>query len=638
MALTNEEIKFAEALKKSGKDNTEVMRIIAKQRRGETNTPQQQARPVGEDVAIGFAKGAGQSVKFASDIAARGAAGAVGGPIFNALVPGASSALVGIKDRMQQAVGLTDENLKAENSAQMVGKGVEIAAEFATPFVMSRFAAIMARAPQAAAPIAESTIASKAKGVVESVKDFAKNPKLAFAKQNVSPQLESSAERLFLSGTERLKSPVATYDNYVNQAKQAISDIKVDPPLAVVGESIGDAFRKVVADRRNVGNIMGEELKKVANVQTNILPTVDTFVNDLAEQGLKYDRVTKELRQTASQVKMTAEDMGLLEKYASELQRLGSKPTIADLDAFMSRIPSEIDVYKASKNITGSTNGERIIKKSLADLREQFSPTINPDFAPYYEARKKYAQLSNFIEDGGRFLGKVTQSGDFEKDASLAKSSVQSLLNNGKKDWLIELEQLSGYQALDDSVIALQAMKDAGDFRGISLLETLSSGAPSSQAGFTQKAIDYAMQKVGRRVAGTPEEQTRAFLQALKEGSAREGTQNAFAGGFAGVDPTTGEFNAKDAAIGVGAAALGIKLTKAMEPKNVAASLNAGEYKALKEFTVDGMDGANAQISVKSFMNLADTLRNRKIDIDKMSLPQLRDYVRAIVQEFEESL
>ena len=95
---------------------------------------------------------------------------------------------------------------------------------------------------------------------------------------------------------------------------------------------------------------------------------------------------------------------------------------------------------------------------------------------------------------------------------------MQSILNNGKKDWLEKLEEITGYPALDRSVIALQAMKDAGDFRGLSLLQQLSTGAAPTPAGITQKVIDFALDKVARAAAGSPEEQTRIFLKALQEG------------------------------------------------------------------------------------------------------------------------
>ena len=94
---------------------------------------------------------------------------------------------------------------------------------------------------------------------------------------------------------------------------------------------------------------------------------------------------------------------------------------------------------------------------------------------------------------------------------------MQSILNNGKKDWLIKLEELTGYPALDRAVIALQAMKDAGDFRGLSLLQTLSAGGAPTLGGVTGQIVNLATDLGKRAVLGTAEDQTRAFLSSLSK-------------------------------------------------------------------------------------------------------------------------
>lgn len=358
-------------------------------------------------------------------------------------------------------------------------------------------------------------------GVAQRGTNLRNKVQTVLSQKNVNPQLESSANRLFLEGTERIGSPVAKYDEFLSQSKKALQDIKVDPAVAVVGENVGNQFSKVVKMRRDVGKAMSDLIKEVQGVETNILGSVDDFVKNLTESGVIYDRVSKTVRQRAGQTKFTQPDIKLLETYAQELQKLGSTPTVGELDAFLSRISGELDLYKASNNIIGTTNAERIIKESLRDMRNQFNPDVtgNEALRPYYDARQTYSELSNFVQDGQRYLGKVTQSGDFAKDASLVKSSVQSILNNGKKDFLIELEALTGYPILDEAVLALQAMADAGDFRGTSLLQVLSEGSiPISKLGLVDKILNFGVEKGKEALIGSPEEQTRLFLRNLESG------------------------------------------------------------------------------------------------------------------------
>jgi hypothetical protein len=350
---------------------------------------------------------------------------------------------------------------------------------------------------------------------------------VVLGKRNANPQLESAATRLsstenpsFLKGTQRLSDPVASYDQYLAQSKKAITDIKVDPAISQVGEKIGNAFDAVVAQRRAVGEVMGSELKKIGGVQTKIDESIQLLASSLKDSGVEYD-AAKHALVAGKTSKFAAEDIDLLTQYLRELDSLGSNPTIAELDGFLSRTAGLVDNFKSGKGIVNTTNGERIIKQSQASLRDQFSPTKtgNPELQAYYDARKAYSDLSNFLDEGGSFLGKKTASGDYARDASLAKSSVQSVLNNGKKDWLVKLEQLTGYPALDDSVLALQAMKDAGDFRGQSLLQLMSEGSvPTNTRGFTQKLLDAAIEKGSEIVGGKPEERTRAYLQSLMKG------------------------------------------------------------------------------------------------------------------------
>lgn len=514
-----------------GKSPDQIEEAIRKYRTGYVPP----AESTSKNLAIGFAKGVGGEAKTVTDALADAVPGMIAGPVLSAVSPVKSflaAPVQAIKNKVQGMFGLTDENLAADNTTQQVGKGMEVAASFLTPFMATRFAGLASRSASLATklPVAVESagIGGMIKRGVEKTVEFVKNPRLAIAKTNVGPQLEASAERLVeqsakptvIEGTERLKDPVGAYDKYFAQSKKSQADIKVDNPLSGdVAASTAEAFKSVVANRRAVGATMGAELKKVGGIKTNIADAYTNLETALKEADLIYNGATKKLI-GGNASKMTREDVSLLEQYVKELNKLGTEPTISQIDATIARTQGLVNNFESAKGITETTNAERLIKQSQNALRDQLDPAKsgNKALTKYAEARKQYADLSDFIDEGAGFLGKITQSGDFAKDASLLKSAVQSMLNSGKKDWLIRLEELTGYPALDDASLALQAMKDAGDFKGLSLLETLSQGhVPASASGLTQKMIDYALAKVARVAAGTPEEQTRIFLNALAE-------------------------------------------------------------------------------------------------------------------------
>jgi hypothetical protein len=525
----------------SGKNSQEIKNAIKMFRAGvqPNPTPTDSRSSLGlafggvKDVAIGAAKELGTQAKDLGGAAISGATNLALGPA--GAIPGVKQAVSGfvdpLKESIQGAVGLTDTNLTPANPTQDIGGKATMAAGFVSPFVGARLAGLVARGAPAVAPKVPGMVGS----VINKVKEFAQNPKLVLGQQNVNPQLETSAGRMFLEGTsDRLKDPIAKYDEYLSQSKKASTDIYADPAISQVGDNIGQEFKFVVDRRKHAGKVMGDELKKVGTLKTNIAATLDNFDASIKEAGITSKAAkegtdisygpTNVSLEASPTAKFVQEDITLLENYANELYKLGANPTIAEVDAMIGRTSSFVNNFKSAKNLTDTSNAERLIKQNQRALRDEF--TKDPKLANYAKARALYSDLSDFIDEGAGFLGKVTQSGDFAMDASLAKSAVQSVLNKGKKDWLVKLEELSGYSALDDSVLALQAMKDAGDFRGLSLLEKLSEGAPPlSKAGITQKMLDFAVDKVGKMVGGTPEEQTRAFLNALREAAQNKALQ-----------------------------------------------------------------------------------------------------------------
>lgn len=333
-------------------------------------------------------------------------------------------------------------------------------------------------------------------------------------------QVKTSAQRIAADapvtgpGAAKFPRPIDLYNTFINQEAKHLGDIKEDPAISLVGEKIGDAFQSVIKQKQVAGSTMADELEKTATKPVDTGPAFGEFQNELQKNGASYDSVDKQLS-AGENSKFGDSDKSLLERYGQALQELGTNPTMKALDAFISRVPQDIKTLKAKNSITFSTNAERIIGNSLDDLRSSLTKSGTPE---YTAARTKYSQLSQFIKNNAPLLGKITESGDFAKDASLAKSAVQSVLNNGKKDFLIKLEQLTGYKGLDEANLALQAMKDMGDSKGSSLLELMNEAKNSGTElpGTLGKIIGTGGKFAGKLIAGDKVAQTRAYLRSLK--------------------------------------------------------------------------------------------------------------------------
>lgn len=568
MALSLEEKKTAEMLKKSGKTTSEVLRIIANQRAGlvqkQPEIPADEPSFLsrmgaditkrGEQVAETLTTPAATPLE-AVQLGTQATAQTFGGitdTIANVIksVPGGeraldaiggvtSTAFKALTDKLastkffQEAAAGTPEGGTLETALKTAGGAGEIAGSILAAEGIKTSAQKTAElGTQAARNTGNmlSEFSDDVQKMSQETLDYAQNlyskgilpegARTKLAGATAEGQLKTSAERLreaapLQGGGAAMRKPlIDTYEDFVKQETKHLGDIKQDPAISLVGNRIGDEFNTVVKLRREAGKTMSSELEKTATVPVNTRGAFTTFQQELLDNGASYDAIKKKLS-AGPESKFASTDRTILEKYASELQKLGSTPNMRSLDAFISRIPNEIKALKSTQGINFITNAERLISNNLRELRDALGTVGSPE---YIAARQAYSELSNFVKEGSRFLGKVTQSGDFARDASLAKSAVQSVLNNGKKDWLIELERLTGYPALDDSVMALQAMKDLGDPKGGSLLELLAKDVAEGSIPTSKTGIIDSIIGIGKRaVTGSPVEQTRAYLRSLTE-------------------------------------------------------------------------------------------------------------------------
>ena len=370
-------------------------------------------------------------------------------------------------------------------------------------------------------------LAKSSDEVIKSGDSLRESVRAIVGEKSVDPQVKASAERLiadptvpdqFLQGTAgRTEDVVTRYDKYLTQSQNAIDDIKVDPAIAVVGERMGNSFDSVIKQRSAVGEVLSDELKTAGKYRVSVTDSTRSFIEELADSGLSYNPRTNQLTSFQGN-RFVAQEVDMLSEFLQRMRLLGDSPTVRDIDNFVAKSRSELDFAKGQSGVLKTTNAERIINGGIASLKESLDPAKNgiSQLAPYWKANKTYSDLSSFIEEGSKYLGRVTQAGDYAKDASIAKSAVQSILNNGKKDWMLRLESLTGYKALDDAVLALQAMKDAGDFRGLSLLQAMKdSGMPTTQSSVASAIVDKGVDLGKRVIAGDASDQTRAFLKSL---------------------------------------------------------------------------------------------------------------------------
>ena len=308
---------------------------------------------------------------------------------------------------------------------------------------------------------------------------------------HINPQVSQSATRL----AENKIEPNKLYSQFKNAQEVATLDVKKPSALEIVGNDIGDAFDDVVAKRKEVGKLVGAELQKIGNTKMQIDEVVSPYAKNIMGEFKKVA--------TGKQSKFSTDEIEMLSKFDLELKTLGKNPTADDIGNFLTRIRSEINSLKGKKNIMGVTNADRLMTEVTANLNKKLAE----NFPAYASAKSEYARLSDLLEEGVGYLGKKTISGDYKKETSIVKSSLNSILNGGKKDFLVQLEKETNKPILDKAVVAGQVMKDLGDARGESLLQKLTDESIKGK-GYKQIAVEW----LGDKVLGDESSRTKNYL------------------------------------------------------------------------------------------------------------------------------
>lgn len=339
-----------------------------------------------------------------------------------------------------------------------------------------------------------SAVGSAAKKGAQKAFNYTKDNTGKLLYNHVDEQVAQSANRLAQNQIE----PNKLYSLYSKAQQNATKDVKSSTALEIVGNDIGNAFDDVISKRKMAGKVVGDELSKVANQKVTVADISNSFANEVKSALSK--------RQT----KYSQAEANMLTKFNYELKSLGKDATVDDVSNFITRMRSEIDALKGSNGVMGTTNAERLIAQATGELNNK----IATSFPQYANAKSEYARLSDLLEEGIGFLGKKTLDGNYKKETSVVKSSLNSIINGGKKDFLLQLENETGKPILDKAVVAVQVMKDLGDGRAESLLQKLTDGdIPTSAKGTIIKAIEKGGKFAYDKLVGTPAQRTEKFLE-----------------------------------------------------------------------------------------------------------------------------
>lgn len=383
-----------------------------------------------KDVGIGVAKGIGDTVNNVASL---------GRPVLAALDPNKTT-----QDYKPAGNSMFAEtNLKADNTAQKVGKTIEFAAEVLFPVLRTTKGSKIVGASL-------DGIGSRIRGLSDDVAEggVSVKDKLIDIVGGLDDKTKTALQR----------TPRDVFDNFVEKGKQAMLDDRNRTPLESVGDSVADALR-VVKDKAST---IGAEKAKIMK-----LP--EPF------KGRGIQQFNEGLQSFLNNRNLIENDKTVVKQIVSEFKKLGSTPTKGQVDKFIDF--AQDSLYAGEKNLTLPVSNKTTggLKALIGKLNDNLKTQLPPKFS---ELNAEYSRLSSLTRELNTKLGK--ESGN-------AGSLVKRLFSPSDartKELFDALEKETGQDFFRDARLAKFVMETLGDSRSKSLLEEMPNTATFIKAGY----------------------------------------------------------------------------------------------------------------------------------------------------------
>lgn len=319
--------------------------------------------------------------------------------------------------------------------------------------------------------------------------DISPSTKVAVPLADGSAVMKSISE-LTQAEKQAVKGDILTkYQTYYDQGLKAVKNAKETTPADMVAKSVDNAVEKVNTLRKNVGSKMGavEEKAKDVIVDLSNTKSLQGFIDNVTTNRGKagYAGSNKLISETKSFLK----DLNTLQK---------RQPSVKEVLDFTRQWQNKLENLKDKFNgFTRDKFDLTNIQSMVKDIKDQARNTLGTVDENYNKLVNTYRETSQLRDTANRLLGEEGLYGDTLKGASVVKRAVKSISDAGSRQFLKKLEDLTGYDGLSDAQVAIKAMQDAGDFRGLSLLELLKdAGGDTTLAGLAVKLGKSVIKKV----------------------------------------------------------------------------------------------------------------------------------------------
>lgn len=284
---------------------------------------------------------------------------------------------------------------------------------------------------------------------------------------SIGGKLKKLSEVTPSENTKMQFSTQKSINKFTEQAKKFKNNRNpVNDPTEIVGKRVDAALNFADKKRQVVGRKMGEIELKYANEQLPIgnktIDNVSTLLKDMEQPRFGVDSADAPIVK-----KLTADFFELENNGAPIADRM---EFIRSWDKYLNDAKDPFGNFK--ENATVNTR----IQNAVKSLKNETVDAISAKDKIYRGLRKQYSVYKELDKTGNRLLGKEGLLGDRIKGGSTVKRAIKSNSDAGARQFLTQLKELTGYDAIKDGDLALTAMENVGDYQGLSLLEVLKEG------------------------------------------------------------------------------------------------------------------------------------------------------------------
>lgn len=253
-------------------------------------------------------------------------------------------------------------------------------------------------------------------------------------------------------------------------------------PTEIVGNRVDAALNFADKKRMAVGKKMGEIELKYADQS---LPIGDKPLNHFSETLKSIDN---------PKYGVDTADAPIVKKLVQDFDNLeAGGATISDRMDFVRSWDKYLNDSKdAFGNFKENATVNTRIQGAVKTLKDETVDAISAHDKVYRGLRGQYSTFKKLDEIGNRLLGKDGALGDRIRGGATVKRALKSNSDAGARQFLTQLKELTGYDAIKDGDLALTAMENVGDFQGLSLLEVLKQG----KSGLIGKGLEGVQNKL----------------------------------------------------------------------------------------------------------------------------------------------